>query len=137
MTASFAASAKIVSSMPKKRIVALLALMLCFAAVASAEDKRATVNFTVINEDKGKPIRAASVIIHPLDSKGRQKDEGQQLKTSSEGKTTHPGIRFGKVRIQVIARGYQTFGDDYLIDQDTMDIVIKLKRPQEQHSIYK
>jgi hypothetical protein len=41
------------------------------------------------------------------------------------------------VRIQVIAPGYQTYGEDYEIDKDTMDIVIKLKLPQEQHSIYK
>jgi len=40
------------------------------------------------------------------------------------------------MRIQVLAQGFQTYGDDYVIDKPTMDIVVKLKRPAEQYSIY-
>jgi len=31
-------------------------------------------------------------------------------------------VPFGKLRIQVIAQGYQTFGDDYSIDKPEMDM---------------
>jgi hypothetical protein len=58
------------------------------------------------------------------------------MKTSAEGVTEHPAIPFGRVRIQVIARGFQTYGEDYDIDKEQMEVVIKLKRPQEQKSIY-
>ena len=42
-----------------------------------------------------------------------------------------------QLRVQVLAPGYQTFGDDYLINQPQQEIVIKLKAPQGQYSIYK
>jgi hypothetical protein len=59
------------------------------------------------------------------------------LKTDSEGKTTYPGLPYGRVRVQVIAPGLQTFGDDYEVKDKTMDIQIKMKRPTDQYTIYK
>lgn len=115
---------------------ALLCLLLP-ATTAAKEEKTATVDFVVLREHNGKPVRNASVILHPVDKKGRQKASGQQLKTDAEGHTQHPAVPFGKMRVQVIAPGLQTYGEDYEIDKDPMEIVIKLKRPQEQHSIYK
>jgi hypothetical protein len=38
--------------------------------------------------------------------------------------------------VQVLARGFQTFGEDYTIEKDKTEITIKLKRPQGQFSIY-
>ena len=32
--------------------------------------------------------------------------------------------------------GFQTFGEDYVVDKPAMEIVIKLKRPVDQYSIY-
>lgn len=120
---------------PLRYAVILAFLMTAFAF--AGDEKFATVNFTVVREFNGKPVRAASVILHPLDGKGNQKSSGQQLKTDADGKAQHPALPYGKMRVQVIAPGLQTFGEDLDINQDTMDIVIKLKKPQEQHSIYK
>ena len=41
------------------------------------------------------------------------------------------------VTLQIIAKGFQTFGDDYKIDKDQLAIEIRMKRPGEQYSIYK
>jgi hypothetical protein len=41
------------------------------------------------------------------------------------------------VRLQVIAPGFQTYGEDYKVDKDNMAIEVKLKRPTSQYSIYK
>lgn len=123
----------------RKSLLLMLVVALFAPALSLAKDKTplSTVNFLVVRESNGKPIRNAAVIVAKVDHKGRQKQWGQQLKTNSEGKTQHPAVEYGKVRIQVIAPGYQTYGEDYEIDKETMDIVIKLKLPQEQHSIYK
>ena len=43
---------------------------------------------------------------------------------------------YGPLRIQVLAPGFQTFGDDYDINKPEMDIEIRLKRPSDQMSIY-
>ena len=40
------------------------------------------------------------------------------------------------LRVQVIAPGFQTFGEDYSIDEPQQELIIRLKRPQGQYSIY-
>jgi hypothetical protein len=40
------------------------------------------------------------------------------------------------VRLQVIVRGFQTYGEDYEIKTANMAIEIRMKRPGEQYSIY-
>jgi hypothetical protein len=41
------------------------------------------------------------------------------------------------VRLQIIANGFQTFGNDYLVNADTKEINVRMKRPVAQYSIYK
>lgn len=119
------------------RITAKILVLLLLSGVIFAASKTATVNFLVVRDFNGKPVRNASVVLHPVDKDGKQRQEGLQLKTNAEGKTQHPALPYGKMRVQVIAPGLQTFGEDYEINQDEMTIKIRLKRPQEQHSIYK
>jgi hypothetical protein len=111
-----------------------LALLL-LAAAAAAEDKSSDLKFLVIRDYSGKPVRNASVVMHPIDKEGRQRG-GLQLKTGPDGRTSFEGVPYGKLRIQVLAQGFQTYGDDYDINQPTTEITIRLKRPQGQFSIY-
>jgi hypothetical protein len=68
-----------------------------------------------------------------------EKDKGNmELKTNEDGKTVIEVLPIGDtVRLQIIAKGFQTFGDDYKIDKVRMAIEIRLKRPGEQYSTYK
>ena len=61
---------------------------------------------------------------------------GFELKTDSEGKTHFDGVPYGTLRVQVIAHGFQTYGEDFDIGQPTREIVIKLNPPRRQYSIY-
>jgi hypothetical protein len=38
--------------------------------------------------------------------------------------------------VQVLAPGFQTYGEDFNINQAEMTITIKLKRPSGQYSVY-
>jgi len=119
----------------------VLAVVLSLPLVAQAKGDKsvevANLQFVVLRDYNGKPVRNASVILHQLDSHGRQRPGDLQLKTDSEGKASYAGIPYGKLRIQVIAPGFQTYGQDHEINQPEHEFVIKLKRPQEQYSIYK
>ncbi len=95
-----------------------------------------SLSFVVLKDDTGKPIRNASVILHPVGKHGKQARTGFELKTDPDGKTHFDGVPYGVLRIQVIAPGFQTFGDDYTIGQPSQEITIRLKRPQGQYSIY-
>jgi Carboxypeptidase regulatory-like domain len=123
-----------------KRMIALVAvfvLVFAFAAPVFASDQASNLKVTVLRDENGKPVRNASVILHPVGKDGKQSHGGKQLKTNADGIASLDGIPYGKLRVQVIASGMQTFGDDYEINQDQQEIVIKLKKPQEQYSIYK
>jgi hypothetical protein len=41
-----------------------------------------------------------------------------------------------KVLVQVIAKGFRTFGGEYTLDKPEMSIEVKLRRPGQQYSIY-
>jgi hypothetical protein len=57
-----------------------------------------------------------------------------EVRTNQEGMAKVPALPQGKVRIQVIARGYQTFGQIYEVEEDEKTLTIKLNPPQPQHS---
>lgn len=118
--------------------LALASLTVSGAALAQDSDNEPTcvINFLVIKDDNGKPVRNAAVIMHAVNAKGKQERGDMELKTDQEGKTNFDGIPYGMLRVQVLASGFQTFGDDYDVEKAKMDITIKLKRPQGQYSIY-
>ena len=116
---------------------------IALAAISiSAKDKQAAplqasnLRFNVVKDDNNKPVRNASVILHMTTKSGNQAKGGFQLKTDNEGNASTEGIPYGVLRIQVLAPGMQSFGDDYQIDKPDMEIKIRLKRPGEQMSVY-
>jgi hypothetical protein len=117
-----------------------LALLAPASLVMAQKDKdegpSSWIYFTVVKEDNGKPVRNAAVILHPVAETGKQERGGLELKTDPDGKTNIDGIPYGKLRIQVLAHGFQTYGEDFDIDKAKTEIAIKLKRPQGQFSIY-
>jgi hypothetical protein len=119
----------------------LVAVCLALAGLAAAGDKKekkySYLHFSVIRAGKKAPVRNASVVLHPVNKDGKQEKGGLELKTDQDGKTEIEGIRYGKLRVQVVAQGFQTYGEDFEIDQPDKEFVIELKRPQEQVTIYK
>lgn len=126
-----------------RKIVIAIALLAFIGTFALAKDKKkkkeddaATLNFLVLKASNGKPVRNAAVILHELDERGRQAKGGFELKTDLDGKTSFDGAPYGKLRIQVLAPGLQTFGQDYDINQPVQEITIKMNPPQKQYSVY-
>ena len=121
---------------------AILALGLLPVLLLAADNKKeppkdSSIRFIVLKDFNGKPVRNAAVVLHPVGGDGKQSRGGFELKTDGEGRTETDGIPYGKLRIQVIAPGFQTFGEDFDINQPQHEITIRLKHPGEQYSIYK
>ena len=119
-----------------KRFWLIVGVLVVLCLGAGGEDKSSELKFLVLKDYNGKPVRNASVILHPLRKDGKQERGGFQLKTDQEGKTSFEGVPYGKLRVQVLARGFQTYGEDFEIKQPTTEITIKLKQPSGQYSIY-
>jgi hypothetical protein len=58
------------------------------------------------------------------------------VRTNQDGIAKIPTIPQGKIRIQVIAKGYQTFGQTFEVDEEERIIEIKLNPPQDQYSAH-
>ena len=96
----------------------------------------ARIEVTILRDVNGKPIENAAVIFHPMEG---EKDKGNmELKTNEDGKAIIDVLPIGDtVRLQIIAKGFQTYGQDFKIDKPELAMEIRMKRPGEQYSIYK
>ena len=119
----------------------LIVLALATSAMAQQDDESdegptAVISFVVTKQDNGKAVRNAAVIMHAVNAKGKQDKGDLELKTDPEGKASFDGLPYGKVRVQVLAQGFQTYGQDFDIGKPQVAIAIQLKRPQQPYSIY-
>jgi hypothetical protein len=121
--------------------VAVLGLAFSFSLLAQdhrgrkykAPPATSRIDVTILRSEDGKPIENAAVVFQLVGEKGNM-----ELKTNEDGKTVIDVLPTGsKVTMQVIAKGFQTYGGDYTIDKAQMSLEVKLKRPGEQYSIYK
>jgi len=113
-------------------------LFLASAVPASAKTQVCILNITVTRSVNGKqvPARNAAVVLHGVNKNGQQERSGMEIKTDAEGHTSYPGVPYGRLRIQVIMPHYQTFGQDYVVNQPEQSVTIQLSRPKSQYSIY-
>lgn len=121
------------------RLMALL-LPLAFAVPALADPPMTNLRVEV-RTLSGKPIDRASVIVRY--DRGRSKLKlgkkvitSYQLKTNQDGVAKIPPLPQGAFVVQVIAKGYQTFGESYEIEEAERTIDVKLNPPQPQHSVH-
>jgi hypothetical protein len=106
------------------------------ATAQQDEGPMSDLRFVVVRDYNGKPVRNAAVVLHPVSRKGKQAKGGLELKTDNDGRTNIDGIPYGPLRVQVLAQGFQTFGEDYEINKPELEITVKLKRPGGQYSSY-
>jgi hypothetical protein len=121
--------------MKRFALIAVFAL-LCALALHADDKAAANLHLVVVKADNGKPVRNAAVVLHPVNKDGKQSHGGLELKTDPDGKASYAGVPYGKLRVQVLMRGFQTYGEDFEINQPTQEITIKLQRPKQQYSIY-
>jgi hypothetical protein len=89
----------------------------------------------VTKKFNGKPISNAAVV---FDATMDGKDQGNlEVKTDPDGKAVIDVIPTGStVRVQVIATGFATFAEEYLVDGPSRQIAVSMTHPQEQVSSY-
>ena len=117
-------------------LLLILALALPLSFPASADDM--TKLKIVVTTRSGRPIDRADVIVRfggrSVVKLGKMVRTTWEMRSSQEGVAEIPDMPKGKIRIQVIAKGYQTFGDTFDVNEDERTIEIKLNPPQKQYS---
>ena len=88
-----------------------------------------------------KPVDRASVVVRFVEGRsvvklGKKIMTSYQMRTNQDGVASMPAIPQGKIQIQVIAKGFQTFGQIFDIGEEEKTVEIKLKDPQAQYSVH-
>jgi len=123
----------------RSRFALLTALLCAAAAWGDPPMTRIKVQVTTMG---GKPLDRADVRVKFV--KGRSVVKlGKKIYTSWEMRTNQEGlakvpvdIPQGTILIQVIAKGYQTYGQTFEVDEAEKTVEVKLNSPQEQYSAH-
>lgn len=88
-----------------------------------------------------KPVGNAEVILdfvgsHQVTKLGKRKPVHWEVHSNQDGVAHFPPVPQGTIQIQVVAKGYQTFGDRYDIDTESKAIDVTLNPPQQQYSAH-
>ena len=118
----------------------LIALLFLLAAPASAQTAMTKLTIHVVN-DSDKPVDRASVIVKFVQGRdyiklGKKIRDTYELRTNQEGEAGLPEIPQGKILVQIIAKGYQTYGQTLDINEPERTVEIKLNPPQKQYSAH-
>jgi hypothetical protein len=115
-----------------------VAVLLPWAVWAATQDTSVIVK---IKNTHDKPVDNAEVILdflgsHQVEKLGKRKQVHWEVHSNQEGVARFPPVPQGTIQIQVVAKGYQTFGDKYEIDTDSKGIDVTLNPPQSQYSAH-
>jgi len=121
-------------------VIGLALLLLPLAAVAqnAAKGEYTEVRLVITDAEKGTPVPKAAITLHFIRGKnfiGKKDHADWDVKSDSKGNVTVP-IPSGKLKVQVYAKGYQTYGEEVEISGEEKVIEVKLLHPQDQYSAH-
>jgi hypothetical protein len=122
--------------------VCLLLVPALFAGAIAVQAQTPMTKLALrVTNDSDRPVDRASVIVRFIEGRdvlklGKHIRTTYELRTNQEGEATIPPIPQGKILIQIIAKGYQTFGQTYDVAEEAKSIEIKLNPPQKQYSAH-
>jgi hypothetical protein len=119
-----------------RRLLSLVTVPLLLSLPALAGDL--TKLKIVVTTQSGKPIERADVVVRfggrSVVKFGKLVRTTWEMRSTQEGVADIPEMPKGKIRVQVIAKGYQTFGQTFDVAEDQRTIEVKLNSPQPQYS---
>ena len=124
---------------PRRSLLFVIAtLPLAFPLLADKE--MTTLQIEVKNPD-GKPVDRAAVIVRFVEGRSKVKFGKKiitryELRTNQQGMAKIPPIPQGKILVQVIAKGFQTYGQTHSVEEEEKTIEVKLNLPQSQYSAH-
>ena len=115
-------------------------LLAALASSALAATPMTKINI-VLKDQAGKPVDHASVVVrfvqgHSVVKLGKAIRTTFELRSNQEGEARIPSIPQGKILVQVIAKGYQTFGQTFAVAEEEKTLDITLNPPQQQYSAH-
>lgn len=121
----------------RTRVLFLAAILI--AACAAIADVPMTKLTVQVKTGSGKPVEQADVVIrfvkgHSVFKLGKAVLTQWEMRTNQDGQVVVPEVPQGIIRIQVIAKGYQTYGNNFDVTDAEKTIPVTLNPPQQQYT---
>ena len=129
------------------RNVFLLAMILALGALTGTAGAQTAVVPSVklrveVKNIDGKGVDRASVLVRFIQSGHnpvklvKKLKTSWELRTNQEGVVNIPPVPQGQILVQVMAKGYQTYGQTFEINDQEKTLEVQLKPPQSQYSAH-
>jgi uncharacterized GH25 family protein len=123
------------------RIAILLAMALFGGPLLPTASAQITKLRIEVRNSDGKPVDRASVLVKFVEGRsivklGKKIRTSWEMKTNQEGVVSIPPIPQGKILVQIIAKNYRTFGQQFDVGEEEKTLEIKLDPPQRQYSAH-
>jgi hypothetical protein len=108
----------------------------------AADDDDSRLILQVLREEDKKPVASAHVVIRFIAGRNgkalflKKKRTSWEAQTNRRGELVLDDIPMGQVKIQIIAKGFQTYGQDVELTKPEEQLTITLKPPAGQVSAY-
>src|SRR4051794_33217154 len=120
------------------RILTILVVGIMALPLPAADMTKIQVRVTNLD---GRPVDRASVIVkfvsgHSVVKLGKSVMTHWEMHTNQEGVAKIPSLPQGKLLVQVNAKGYQTYGNTFEVEEPEKTLEVKLNPPQSQYSAH-
>jgi len=128
-----------------RRAVIIVAALLLVAtrlggqnAGEQEKDENTRLTLQVLSESKKEPVADAHVIVRFTEERMLRRDKrvSWEAKTNRKGFVVLSDVPTGTIKVQIIAKGYQTYGDQHELENQEEEVTILLQPPKGQVSAY-
>ena len=120
-------------------VAALLVLATTLSAAWAAEkEERTRLTLKVLAESNSQSVADAHVVVRFVVEKPLRRDKrtSWEAKTNRKGVVVLDDIPYGAVKVQIIAKGFQTYGEQHDLRKADEQLTIRLQPPQKAVSSY-
>jgi hypothetical protein len=102
------------------------------------KDENTRLTLHVLSESSKKPVADAHVIVQFTEERTLRRDKrvSWEAKTNRKGTVVLSDIPTGTIKVQIIAKGYRTYGDLHELQKPDEQVTILLQPPKGQVSAY-
>jgi len=107
-------------------------------AAEQKDDANTRLTLQVLNETNKQPVVGAHVVVRFTEERLLRRDKrvSWEAKTNRKGEVVLSDLPTGNVKVQVIAKGFQTYGDQHDLEKPQEKLTILLQQPKGQVSAY-
>ena len=107
-------------------------------AAEQKDDANTRLTLQVLNETNKQPVVGAHVVVRFTEERLLRRDKrvSWEAKTNRKGEIVLSDLPTGNVKVQVIAKGFQTYGDQHDLEKPQEKVTILLQPPKGQMSAY-